>query len=153
MRQVKRALSSPEASMLLLVTARQTESISGSQFLQIQMTELDNTITRSVCPAPLIESLSDMITMPLGFLSSNSGQEATGKSQGAYLAFLSKDNWVCSTWTDPSNENHPVRRHIFLPDDWVTEENVELIQLCSDGIYIPRSEHIIVIRNIFETWF
>lgn len=155
--QVKRVLTSPDTSMLLLVTTRQTkESISGSQFLQIPVTELNDKIARShgmVCPVPLIESLSDIIAMPLGFFSRNNGQEAMEQVPGGRLIFLNKENWICSTWVDSSNEKHPVQRHIFLPDDWLAAENVELIQLHSNTIYIPRSENITIIRNALDVWY
>ncbi|KAJ5449517.1 uncharacterized protein N7458_005966 [Penicillium daleae] len=152
--QVKRVLSSPDASMLLLVTTRQTkESISGSQFLQIPMRELNDKIALShgvVCPFPLIESLSDIIAMPLGFLSQESSEGAMVQVPGNRLIFLNKENWICSTWIDSSNEEHPVQRHIFLPDDWLAAGDMSLIQFRSDRIYIPRSEHIVIIRNALD---
>lgn len=155
--QIKRVLTSPDTSMLLLVTNRQTEeSISGSQFLQIPVNDLNDTIARSngvISPFPLIESLSDMISMPLGFLPWNSSQEAVKKVRGSRLVFLSKENWICSTCIDSSNEKRLVQRHIFLPDDWLAAVNVELIQIRLNGIYIPRSENIVIIQNAFDAWY
>ena len=155
--QIKRVLTFPDASMLLLVTTRQTEeSISGSQFLQIPMTELNDTIAQSngvVSPFPLIESLSDIISLPLGFLPRNSRQEAVEKVRGNHLVFLSKENWICSTCVDYFNERRLIRRHVFLPDDWLAAVNVELIQIRSNGIYIPRSEYVVIIQNVFDAWY
>lgn len=155
--QVKRVLTSPDTSMLLIVTNRQTEeSISGFQFLQIPVTDFNDTLARSnavISPFPLIESLSDIISMPLGFLPCNSSQEAVEKARGSHLVFLSKENWICSTCIDSSNEERLVRRHVFLPDDWLAAVNVELIQIRSNGIYIPRSEYIVIIQNAFDVWY
>lgn len=155
--QVKRVFASPEASMLLLVTTRHArESISCSQFLQIPITELNDAITRPhgvVRPTPLIESLSDIMVMPLGFLPCNAGQGCVKQDQGSCLVFLSKDNWICSSLVNPFSGQGPIRKHIFLPDDWLAAENVGLIRLRLNEIYIPRLEHVVVIRNAFDVWY
>lgn len=155
--QIKRVLTFPDTSMLLLVTTRQTEeSISGSQFLQIPMTELNDTIAQPngvIRPFPLIESLSDIISLPLGFLPRNNSQEAVEKVRGNHLVFLSKENWICSTCIDSFNKKRLIRRHVFLPDDWLAAVNVELIQIRSNGIYIPRSEYVVIIQNAFDAWY
>lgn len=152
--QVNRVLASPDMSMLLIVTTRHArESISCSQFLQVPTDELNDATTRLhgvVRPAPLIESLSDIMAMPLGFLPCNGGQGCVKQDRSSCLAFLSKDNWICSSRISPHSGQYPVRKHIFLPDDWLAAENVGLIQLRLNEIYIPRLEHVVVIRNAFD---
>jgi hypothetical protein len=88
--------------------------------------------------------------MPLGFLSQESSEGAMVQVPGNRLVFLNKENWICSTWIDSSNEEHPVQRHIILPDDWLAAGDMSLIQFSSDRIYIPRSEHIVIIRNALD---
>lgn len=155
--QIKRVLTFPDRSRLLLVITRQTEgSINGTQFLQIPVADLNDTNAQSnrvVSPFPLIESLSDIISIPLAFLPWNSSQEAAEKVQGGYFVFLSKENWICSTRIDSFNEKRLVRRHVFLPDDWLAAVNVELIQIHSNRVYIPRSEYVVIIQNAFDAWY
>lgn len=156
--KVKKILVSPDASMILLVTTRETkESISDSQFLLISVTDLDSAIMDSrdaVRPIPLIESLSDIIAMPLGLLSGKSSQGRQEQLAGGRLLFLSKENWICSAWVNTRNEEHPVQRHIFLPSDWLKPESVELAQVGPDeDILIPKSEHLVIIRNALDVQF
>jgi hypothetical protein len=59
--------------------------------LQIPVTELNHTFSRShrvVCPVLLIESLNDIIAMPLRFLLWNSSQEAMEQVRSSRL------NWI-----------------------------------------------------------
>ena len=39
------------------------------------------------------------------------------------------------------------------PDDWLAAVNVELIQIHSNGIYIPRLEYVVIIQNVFDAWY
>src|SRR5262249_22667411 len=123
----------------------------------VSLTDLDNAITSpkgAVRPTPLIESLSDVISMPLSFVPGNSDRETQWQLPGGRLVFLNKENWICSVWVNPSNEEHPVQRHLFLPDNWLKPESVALLQLGpSEEIFLPKSEHIAIIRNALDELF
>ncbi|KAJ5989703.1 hypothetical protein N7481_004913 [Penicillium waksmanii] len=152
-RRVKEVLTSPETNTLLLVTTHHSsETISGSQFMKIPMARLNDNVDDGVFPTPLIESLSDVIAMPLGFFSCTRGQGMLKQVRGGSLIFLSKENWICSVWLGNDGEG-PVRRHIFLPDDWLDAESVELVRVCRDRIYIPRAGQVVVIQNAFDAWY
>lgn len=156
--KVRKILTSPDASIILLVTTREMkESISDSQFLLISVADMDNAMMSAqdpVRPVPLIESLRGIISMPLGFLSSKHGQRDQGHLTGGRLLFLSRENWICSVWVSSYNEEHPVKQHIFLPNDWLKLESLELTLVGSDEeIFIPKSEHVAIIRNALDVQF
>ncbi|KAL2005423.1 hypothetical protein VTN00DRAFT_2634 [Thermoascus crustaceus] len=68
------------------------------------------------------------------------------------LAFLDRDFWVC-TWTWSGNDvyNGRVKRHFFLPQDWLNMECLELATVRSDSTLLcPRNGEVAVISNGFD---
>ncbi|KAI9748775.1 MAG: hypothetical protein M4579_007119 [Chaenotheca gracillima] len=79
----------------------------------------------------------ERITLPLGIVSKDR------------LVFLDSKNWVC-TWQiegakPPSSD---VRRHFFLPRDWIGPDELRLCTLAQDGSLIyPRHGRVAVVKS------
>ena len=64
------------------------------------------------------------------------------------LVFIDRQFWVC-TWTFTStSKQHDVVRHFFLPQDWITTENLQLSYITPEGKLLwLREGKVIVIES------
>lgn len=78
------------------------------------------------------------VELPLGILA------------GSRLAFLDQDLWVCTFRLGSvcNNEGHEgLKRHYFIPRDWVSTESLEQCCIMTDGtVLCPRDDRVAVIR-------
>lgn len=81
---------------------------------------------------------------PLGILS------------GSRLAFLDQDLWVCtyrlgSVYTEGGHAG--LKRHYFIPRDWVSTESLEQCCMMTDGtVLCPRDDRVAVIRSSLDSF-
>lgn len=62
------------------------------------------------------------------------------------LFFLDYMNWLCS-W-EIGSDIITVKRHFFLPQDWLTAGTLELATLSSEGTFLyPRNAEVAIVRN------
>jgi hypothetical protein len=127
--------------------------------------------TQTIAPKLLPPDLLSHMGIPLGFVATNRLQVARRKSSvqstlgalpsglpqmaggDSILAFLSRDFWVC---TYALSEARPgrVKRHHFLPRDWLDMDMLERAVMCSDGTLLcPRNGEVAMIKNALkEEW-
>ena len=100
----------------------------------------------------LPENLASEINIPLGILSRDR------------LVFLDRNFWVCSWYLPlPSNlyfrrtgETAEIKRHYFLPGDWISPDCVELFTATSEGtVLCPGKEEAAVVKcaALKNNWF
>jgi WD40 repeat protein/pimeloyl-ACP methyl ester carboxylesterase len=129
------------------------------------------TNTQTVASKPLPPDLLSQMEIPLGFVATDTIQAARRKSSvqstsGDYapglpqmaggdsiLAFLSRDFWVC-TYTLSETKPGRVKRHHFLPRDWLDMDMLELAIMRIDGTLLcPRNGELAIVKNsLKEEW-
>ena len=74
-------------------------------------------------------------------------------TQRISLAFIDHDFWVCS-WPMENLNSNIIKRHFFLPRDWINMECLPLALVTPDGRFLcPRNGEVACIRNAFrEEW-
>ncbi len=125
--------------------------------------------TTTAVAKPLPSDLLSWIEMPLGFVATDPIQAARRKSSlrntsggvspglsptgESILAFLSRDFWVC-TYTIGEGRAGRVKRHFFVPRDWLVMDMLELAVMRSDGTFLcPRNGEVAIVKNALkEEW-
>ena len=121
---------------------------------------------REISARPLATDLLAQIEMPLGFLSSDVRQDRrrsllqngeAGSSLATSentLVFLDREFWVCTWFFSDSGIGSRVRRHFFLPRDWLDMECLDLAVIRSDGTLVcPRNGEVALIwSGLNEEW-
>jgi hypothetical protein len=70
------------------------------------------------------------------------------------VAFIDHSLWVCTWCFQNSKEETGIRRHFFLPRDWVNVDGLKLCQLLADGTLLcPRLGEVAVIRSSLGSAF
>jgi hypothetical protein len=85
---------------------------------------------------PIPTEIQSQIEMPLGVISRQR------------LVFLNKNYWMCSWLISPNNSLDQVKRHYFLPKDWLNSKCLELGALLPDGVFlIPNNGELAMIKE------
>ena len=65
------------------------------------------------------------------------------------IVFVDHDDWVCSMALEhESRTSVDVKRHFFLPQDWLELDNLRLATVSRDGtLYYPRNGEVAVVSN------
>ncbi|KAI1506317.1 hypothetical protein F5X99DRAFT_366277 [Biscogniauxia marginata] len=95
----------------------------------------------AVEPIALSATVTKSVAHPIGILPNQQ------------FVFLDRHLWVCTTHLQDAEG--AVRRHFFIPHDWVTNSDLRLCQLLADGTIIcPSKGEVAVIRSdsISEWW-
>ena len=111
--------------------------------------------------------LQAILEVPLGFLELD-GTQVIGRRRSSaqpnhpgssmnhdehVIAFIDREFWVC---TSTISDNRPgrIRKHFFLPRDWLNMDWLELATLTKDGnILCPRNGEVAIISDGFkEEW-
>jgi hypothetical protein len=166
---VNKTFVTPDQSIMLIETSRASDHRRRQkQFMIIKTLDIsadgsENIIT----PSPLPDDILTRIEMPLGFLdghgiktfwtfSSRSASDPTTSPGPAVLAFLDKDFWVCTGLLNGGGTVilEGVKRHFFLPRDWLNIECLELAIMTKDGtLFCPRNGEVAIIRDgLKEEW-
>jgi WD40 repeat protein len=112
----------------------------------------------SIKPIPVPESLTSIVTHPLGIL------------RDGLLVFLDWQLWLCTTTlpypTAPTDgpgsaekdkqEFKPdVKRYFFIPQDWVTEEGLRMCRVLEDGtVLCPSKGEVAILKGglVEDSW-
>jgi WD40 repeat protein len=80
-----------------------------------------------------------IIEIPLGIL------------PGSRLAFLDLDLWMCTYELEAIHDEEALRRHYFIPRDWVSTDNLEQCCMMEDGTFLcPKGDKVAAITCNFE---
>ncbi|KAI4224789.1 MAG: hypothetical protein L6R40_008417 [Gallowayella cf. fulva] len=65
------------------------------------------------------------------------------------LTFLDHDDWVCSWAIDrDATASSKIRRHFFLPQDWLNLDSLQLATISRDGrFFCPRNGEVAIVSN------
>jgi WD40 repeat protein len=166
---VDKTFVTPDRSIMLIETSRASDHCRRKkQFMIIRTFELlSNGSENIITPSPLSDEILTRIEMPLGFLdgdsiktfwsfSSRSASDPTSSPGAAVLAFLNKDFWVCTGLLNVGGTGimKGVKRHFFLPRDWLNMECLELAIMTKEGTLLcPRNGEVAVVRDgLKEEW-
>lgn len=155
---VDKTFATPDKSMILVQTSRASDHRRRrKQFMTLTTTDLatDNT-TSTITATPLPEHILGRIEIVLGFLDSRKIRGFWEVSTAPVLAFLDKDFWVCTgvLSDDRSRSKNDVKKHFFLPRDWLNMECLELATITTDGIFLcPRNGEVgVVTGGLRDEW-
>ncbi|KAL8664311.1 MAG: hypothetical protein Q9202_003125 [Teloschistes flavicans] len=94
----------------------------------------------------------------LGFVTKNPRRRSHGLVEDSkstdeeILTFIDHDDWVCSCLVEgyhrPVTIDKKIKRHFFLPQDWVNLDNLRLATVSREGqLFYPRNGEVAVISN------
>ncbi|KAK5453601.1 hypothetical protein LTS15_006787 [Exophiala xenobiotica] len=160
---VDKTILTVDGTTALVVTSQST--LQGRHERQYMLVDLTNLMgassTNTVSAAPLPPDLQGQMAKPLGFLEVDnlagrrqSSTAAARAPDGSHvLAFLDHSFWVC---TYAINESRPsrVKRHFFLPRDWLNLDWLDLAVMRADGVLLcPRNGEVALVANgLREEW-
>lgn len=71
---------------------------------------------------------------------------------GSSLVLLDQDLWICTFKLGTTYDGGALRRHYFIPRDWMSTDGLELCCMMPDGTLLcPRDDKVAVIRSNLET--
>ena len=115
-----------------------------TQDLEGNVPAKDNpTLTPITLPPPVTARME----LPLGFIANDLGRSGAF-ANGNVLAFLDPEFWV-STWSLDDGPPHArIKRHFFLPQDWLNMDCLDLSVMTKEGVFLcPRNGEVAVVRN------
>ncbi|KAL8833153.1 MAG: hypothetical protein Q9170_004455 [Blastenia crenularia] len=100
-------------------------------------------------------AIAKNISQILGFTSQSPRRTSYGMLDEVHseaedaVAFLDRDDWVCSfIFGSEIAENTKIRRHFFLPQDWLNSDSLRLATVSKDGrFYCPRNGEVAIVSN------
>ncbi|KAF3346384.1 Putative cytochrome b5 [Verticillium dahliae VDG2] len=107
----------------------------------------------SVSATPLPQQILREIEVPLGFVADHVGLKKTlgvprNLDGASSMAFLGRDFWLCTWYLSADAGNVKIRKHFFLPRDWINMECLELAMITHDGRFLcPRNGELVVVSN------
>ncbi|KAL8769894.1 MAG: hypothetical protein Q9194_005323 [Teloschistes cf. exilis] len=161
---VNQAVMSNTGSCLVI----QTSSPSGQrqrvvQYWMVDLRELamsntDGGSTAIVTTHTLPLAIATRVQQILGCVIKNPRRRSHGliddvnPTDEEILAFIDHDDWVCSCVIEgyhrPVTMETKIKRHFFLPQDWVNLDNLRLATVSREGqLFYPRNGEVAVISN------
>ena len=123
------------------ISNRRTSSVASNNQTRITAVELTHSATIS-------------IQKVLGFVTTSPRRKSYGVIGDAdaaedVLVFVDHDDWICSmVLENESRTNVDVKRHFFLPQDWLNLESLRLAKVSRDGtLYYPRNGEVAIVSN------
>ncbi|KAM0611995.1 hypothetical protein ACHAP1_000890 [Verticillium nonalfalfae] len=107
----------------------------------------------NVSATPLPQQILREIEVPLGFVADHVGLKKTlgvprNLDGASSMAFLDRDFWLCTWYLSADAGNVKIRKHFFLPRDWINMECLELAMITHDGRFLcPRNGELVVVSN------
>ncbi|KAI0205358.1 hypothetical protein F4808DRAFT_411405 [Astrocystis sublimbata] len=123
--------------MRLAVTSYKESHSKHSSFLVLDTSVLCRSASpqTTICTVEIPQTIVDHIDRPLGIL------------EDGRLVFVDKDLWVCTARLKPPSSSR-LKRHFFLPRDWLTSAGLLLCQVQADGTLLcPRRGEMAVVRS------
>lgn len=105
----------------------------------------DAVVQAEFIPSPI----AAMVEKVLGLVDTSPPSSEAGE----VLAFIDQDNWICSLVLagGSSQVGKKVRRHFFLPQDWLSLDGLQLATVSRDGtFYCPRNGEVAVVKDWLE---
>ncbi|KUI70190.1 Vegetative incompatibility protein HET-E-1 [Cytospora mali] len=95
----------------------------------------------TILPIDLSDNVADKIEQPVGFL------------EDGRLVFLDEALWVCTTRLRPGASDG-VKRHFFVPRDWLNSAGLGMCRVQPDGMFLcPSKGELAVVRgNLGMDW-
>lgn len=171
--QVDKVLVSPDETLALVQTSQLTAHGKREKaFMLINIPVLlQSKAEHEVGAKSLAHPLRAQLEMALGFVTDTVHKNARRRSSAQsppiakspaplfrpassqVLVFLSKDFWIC-TYDFGEGTASTVKRHFFLPRDWLNMNLLELARVTPDGrILCPRNGEVAIIENgLAEEW-
>jgi WD40 repeat protein len=157
--RIKKVLVSGDGSVICLQIFHSSSHGVSQEFMIVQtssINSLDRTDTAVINAIRLPRDLEESIDRPLGFVSaaafSRSRQRPRHDMQSfdSRLTFINKEGWLCSMIIDSTSQIQDVKVHIFLSQDWLNTENLEMAHVTSDGrLFWPKNDEVAIISNSF----
>lgn len=149
---VKKLMASAESPYILLsVSYTATSCRPGVRYLLFSVSDLSsnndgsNNLPYTLLPAELTSSIRE----PLAMLA------------GGCFAFLAVDGWVCTIcltslkggWLQEAHNSglrkNAIKKHYFLPCDWVTTNEAHLCTITPDGILLaPKNGEVVAVESV-----
>ena len=158
---ITKVLTTSDGSHLLFQTS--STSSDGQTTKQILLvpssfipTSMQNTPQRMTKATSLPMSVTRHIESLMGLVGPRAGRgSSAGIESGDTLVFLDRESWVCSLSLGESDAEAGVKRHFFIPQDWLNADYLRLSAVAEDGIlFIPKNGEVAVIYNgLREAWF
>lgn len=134
-------------------TTKQVLLLPSSSFLPTSVQSTPQRMTKATSlPAIVTHHIESII----GLVGPRAGRgSSAGIDSGDTLVFLDKESWVCSWSLEESDAEAAVKRHFFLPQDWLNADYFRLSAVAEDGtLFIPKNGEVAVIYNgLREAWF
>ena len=172
-------LTTIDGTTSLVVTSQSTpQGRRERQHMLVNIASMTGSSSTTVTATALPPDLQAHIAFPLGFLSADASLATHRKSSSQHittpapagtaspppmiiipratdhvLAFLDHKFWVC-TYTLSEARPGRVKRHFFLPRDWLNLDWLELAVMRPDGVLLcPRNGEVALVENgLREEW-
>ncbi len=176
---VDKILLTVDGTTSLTVTSKSTpQGRRERQYMLVNLASVTDSLCTIVTATALPPDLQTHITIPLGFLAADASlatrrksavqqsttpdptdtsspppMMATPRPTDHVLAFLDHEFWVC-TYTLSETRLGRVKRHFFLPRDWLNLDWLELAVMRTDGVLLcPRNGEVALVENgLREEW-
>ena len=149
---VDRIFITPDGLHILLQTSRGfLHHRRNSKYMLLRSQDLGVTVPPmndlTLTPGALPSSVAARMELPLGFIANHLERWAPFPN-GSVLAFIDKEFWICTWSLDGEQSDSRIRRHFFLPRDWLNTECLDLSVMTKDGVFLcPRNGEVAVVRN------
>ena len=177
---VDKILLTVDGTTSLIVTSQSTlQGRRERQYMLVSLASMASSSGTTVTATVLPPDLQAHIAIPLGFLAADASLAtrtklpsqpitthnptdtaspppptmATPRAMDHVLAFLDHEFWVC-TYTLSETRPGRVKRHFFLPRDWLNLASLELAVMRTDGVLLcPRNGEVALVENgLREEW-
>lgn len=176
---VDKVLLTVDGTTSLIVTSQSTlQGRRERQYMLVNLASMTGTSCTTVTATALPPDLQAQITIPLGFLAADASLATRRKSSLQHIptpnptgtasplppmatplatdhvvAFLDHKFWVC-TYTLSETKPGRVKRHFFLPRDWLNVDWLEMAVMRTDGVLLcPRNGEVALVENgLREEW-
>ena len=140
-RKVNRVMLTQDGKNILIqlskvtTRGRSTKSLLIVEISSLVLT-LDSTLIRFINSIDISSAALEKIEVPLGILS------------GGRLIFLDKDLWICTWKLDSIQDINAIKRHYFIPGDWVSAQYLHQCCILKDGTFLcPKGDEIAAIES------
>ena len=176
---IEKILLTVDGTTSLTATSRSTlQGRRERQYMLVNVASMTSPLCTVVSATALPTDLQAHIAIPLGFVAANASLATRRKSSVQHittsdptgttspspimaipratdhiLAFLDHEFWVC-TYTLSETRPGRVKRHFFLPRDWLNLTSLELAVMRTDGVLLcPRNGEVALVENgLREEW-
>ncbi len=176
---VDKLLLTVDGTTSLTVTSQRTlQGRRERQYMLVNLASLTGSSCTVVTATALPPDLQAHMSIPLGFVATDASSAtrrksflpetttpnpsdivsppptmATPRTTDHVLAFLDHEFWVCS-YTLSETRPGRVKRHFFLPRDWLNQDWLELAVMRRDGVLLcPRNGEVALVENgLREEW-